>query len=143
MAAVDSTQEWDVPIEKLYKVLSNYEEYPDFIPDCDSVEVLKKTPKSYTVKYELSLIKKIDYTIELTHDRKKDEKNINWKLVNSKFFKKNSGCWKLEKLGPKKTRVTYALDVEFSMFVPKPIVNKLIGKSLPKMMEVYKKRALQ
>ena len=36
-----------------------------------------------------------------------------------------------------------ALGILIIANVPKPIVNKLIGKSLPKMMEVYKKRALQ
>jgi hypothetical protein len=44
-------------------------------------------------------------------------------------------------MGKGKTKVTYNIDVDFGLFVPSLITNKLVGHNLPTMMKRFKDRA--
>ena len=124
--------------EVLFKVITDYEKYPQFLSEVSAVRVLERSGSSATVEYELDLIKKVSYTIKLTENA---PKSISWNLVKSSIMKSNDGGWTLEDLGGGKTKATYRLEVGVGMFVPQRIVDKLTGTTLPETLQAFKKRA--
>lgn len=138
MALVQRVETYDVPIEKFYEAIIDYEAYPDFLEGMKEVKVLKSSTKAIEVEYVLDLIKKFRYT--LIHQHKKN-KEVSWVLKEGDLFKKSEGSWSLKKLGVNKTEVTYTLDVEVKLFAPKMIVKKLVNVQIPNTMEAYYERA--
>ena len=129
----------DVPPEKFFKVISDFEKYPEFIPEVKGVKILEKKKNEVTAEFEISLIKNIKYVLKLTFD---PPHRLSWTLAEKGFFKQNDGAWELEPLeGGKKTKATYIVEIGVGMFVPKSIVNMLVGQSLPQMLKRFKERA--
>ena len=142
--------------EVLFKVITDYEKYPQFLSEVSAVRVLERAGNTATVEYELDLIKKVSYTIKLTENA---PKGVSWNLVKSSIMKSNDGGWTLEDLGGGKTKATYRLEVGMyrpdtgerlpcvyyihgvGMFVPQRIVDKLTGTTLPETLQAFKKRA--
>lgn len=138
MAGVERTEIFDVPAEKIYQVLIDYSSYPDFVDGVTSIEIHSQDENSAKVTYNLNLIKTFSYTLNLTHE---PNKSVAWSLVDGDFFKRNDGRWTLKDLGDGRTEVTYNLDVDFKVMVPKMIANKLTKSNLPSMMKSYHQRA--
>jgi len=136
--AVERVETFKAPIESVYEAIIDFESYPDFVDGVEEIKILKKTKKKLKVQYTVNMIKVATYVIEVTLD---EPNGISWKLVSGDFFKKNSGYWALEEISAKKTEVTYGLDVEFKIFAPKMVVNKLVKTSLPLMMKSFHKKA--
>jgi coenzyme Q-binding protein COQ10 len=138
VAKVETTEVFQTPIENIYKVITDYNSYPDFVDGVSSVNILEQDDNGARVEYSLNLIKKFTYIIKLTHS---GQNHIVWELESGDIFKKNTGSWKLTDLGNGETEVVYQLDIEFKGFAPKAVVNKLVSGNLPKMMGQYHERA--
>ena len=65
---------------------------------------------------------------------------VSWVLESGDLFKQNNGSWELKDMGNGKTQVTYLLSVEFNRFVPQMIINSLVSKQLPSMMQAFHER---
>jgi ribosome-associated toxin RatA of RatAB toxin-antitoxin module len=138
MPAQSRTEVFDVDINKFYEVLLDYESYPEFVDGVDDIEVLEQTEEGAKVKYSVNVIKKFSYTLNLTHER---PHRVSWTFDSGDIFKVNKGAWILKDLGDGKTEVTYDLELEFKLMVPKMILNKLVQKNFPAMMKQYRDRA--
>jgi coenzyme Q-binding protein COQ10 len=134
MPQATRTETWDAPIEKIYDVITNYENYPNFVDGCSSVEILEQTELGARVEFGLNLIKKFKYILELTHER---PNRVKWSFESGAIFKMNEGLWELKDLGDGQTEVTYSLEVAVKGFAPKTIVNTLTSKNLPAMLNSY------
>jgi ribosome-associated toxin RatA of RatAB toxin-antitoxin module len=135
MSKVSVTKEIPIPQKKFYAVIADYERYPRFIPEIKLASVKSNKPKR--VEFKLDMIKSFHYVLEI--DEKSPE-TISWKLVDSNLFKKNNGGWKLkEKKGV--TSVTYWLDVEFGILLPRVVLGKMVARDLPKMIERFREEA--
>ena len=132
----------NVPAEHLFKTITDYESYPEFIPETLGVEIVKQSKKKDTrvvdVKFDIKVIKQIDYTLRLTEE---PNEKITWELVEGRIFKSNNGSWELKSAGKGKTEATYTVDITIGLLVPQAITNMLVGSSLPKMLEQMKERA--
>lgn len=137
MSAISEIIVVKAPIEKAFKVITDFEAYPKFLKDVTDVTVLKSGKAAVQAEFHLNLIKSIAYTLAFTL---KSPTKISWKMVKGDMFKKNSGSWVLTKLEPKLTELIYTLDVEFGLFVPSMVSNMLIAKSLPTTLAAFKKR---
>ena len=137
MAKVTESIVFDAPPESCYKVITDYEKYPSFLKETKSVIVRKKTGQVAEVTYTIDVIKKITYTLKMAGT---PSSGIKWNLVEGDLMKKNSGEWILKGEGGGKTRATYAIDIEFGVFVPGMISKMLIGSNLPSMLKSFKKR---
>ena len=138
MARVERTEIFNIGIDDMYGVITDYESYPEFVDGMVDVNIIKKTKAAAKVEFFLNLIKKINYTLDI---KQKSPTKVSWTLVEGNIFKKNIGGWVLEDLGKKGTKVTYALDLEFKGFAPKVLVNKLVANNLPSMMKSVYNRA--
>jgi ribosome-associated toxin RatA of RatAB toxin-antitoxin module len=127
--------------DKFYETVVRYEEYPKFVEGCTQVKVERKGPGKARVSYKVSLMKDVNYTL----DHEEDPANgvVRWTLVDSDFFKKNTGCWEIKPAGAGKSDVRYDLEVEFKIPVPGFVLNRLVKGSLPGMLRNFEKQALK
>jgi coenzyme Q-binding protein COQ10 len=140
MAVTQFETTFDAPIDTVFKVLTRYETYPEFVDGSDAVEVLGRSGNSVDVKFSINVIKEFTYTLTM-HEQAPNE--IKWNFKEGDLFKQNNGYWLLTDLGNGKTKAKYQLDLAFKLMVPKMILNKLINSNLPKMMEQYHARILE
>jgi len=138
MAFAERTEVFDVEIEKVYQILTDYSNYSEFMDGVKSVEVLSRDGNKLQAEYHLSIIKKFNYTINLIEEA---PTKLSWTFESGDFFSKNNGSWTLTDLGNGKTEVAYHLDVEFKVKVPGMISRKLVSSNLPSMMKSVCKRA--
>ena len=140
MAQAEIEKVLDISKEKLYQVITDHPKYVDFVDGMKKVSSTKNTDGTVTCTYDMNTMgKDIKYTILLKEDAAAGM--VEWSLVESNFFKKNNGGWKLEAQGPSKVKVKYWLDVEFGISVPSFILSGLVKKSLPGMVESFYQRA--
>jgi ribosome-associated toxin RatA of RatAB toxin-antitoxin module len=137
MPEATRTETWDAPIEKIYEVITNYENYPDFVDGCSGVNVLEFSEEGARVEFSLNLIKKFKYILTLKHEK---PNKIRWEFESGDIFKMNNGSWNLTDLGNGKTEVRYGLEVAVKGFAPKSLVNTLTTKNLPVMLASYHKQ---
>ncbi len=127
----------DVPPKVIYDVVLDFGNYPKFLPDVKRTTVNKKG-KEIQASFEISVIKKIHYTLSFTTV---PNKKISWHFAGGDLFKDNRGHWIFEPIDKKQTNVTYHIEVDFGFMVPSLITNKLVGSNLPAMMKRFKERA--
>lgn len=123
--------------EKAFEVISDFESYPEFLPEMKNVVVEKETEKEATVLFTFDFMKEVNYRLKLSLTK---PSKITWKLVDADIMSENSGSWKLKKLSAKKTEATYTIDVKFGSFVPSFISDTLVNNSLPTMLNNFKER---
>ncbi len=139
MAKAERTEVFDVPIEKMYQAIIDYKSYPQFVDGVKNVSVVSESADAPTIKYDISLIKEITYTLKMNH---KKNQEVSWSLVTGDMMKVNNGRWTLKDLGGK-TEVTYSLEVELKGFLPGlgMIEKTLVSTNLPMTMKAFGKRA--
>ena len=140
MPAAKRTEVFDIPREKFYNAIIDYESYPELLSEVNAVEVLDFGETSARVRYEVKIIKSFSYILHLFHER---PQGISWELESGDLFKVNNGFWKLTEEDDGKTKVEYSLEVGFKVFAPKAITQKLVAHNLPKMMDIFYQRAVK
>ena len=140
MASEQKTQIMNAPIDKIYKVLSNYEAYPEFMDGVTKVEVLKRDGNNVNAEYSLNMIKKFTYTIDLVEV---ENKSVSWTFDDGDIFSVNNGNWDLKDLGDGTTEVNYSIevDIKIKMLGAGMITKQLTKIQLPAMMKAVEKRA--
>lgn len=140
MANASLTKTLEVSRDKIFAAVTRYEDYPQFLTGCKKVEVERKAPGQARVKYFSNILgKDLWYLLEHTEDAAKGI--VTWKLIESDLLKVDSGTWTLKDAGEGKTEVTYAIDIEFKVWVPGPVLKGLVATSLPLLMSEYEKQA--
>ena len=139
MAGANHTTVFNVPLDALWDVITDYEGYVDFVEGLESLEITKREGKVVVAEYTVSMFgKKVHYTLKHTENPKK---SLRWEMLEGEFFKHNNGGWDLKPLGEEQVEATYTVDVGFPLLVPKAIVNTLTGTQLPSMMKAFEERA--
>lgn len=138
MAEATRTETYNANIENFFKVVTDYSSYPDFMDGVSGVDVQSMDESGGKVEYHLNMIKKFSYTLSMSHQR---PQKVSWSFDSGDLFAVNEGSWEFKDLGGDKTEVTYTVNVDFKVKVPKMILSKLAGKNLPKMMDSVYERA--
>lgn len=139
MAKADLHKVYSVDKDKLFEVITKYEDYPKFVEGCRGAEVRSREDGHARVHYDINMMKDVKYVLDHRADAAAGE--MSWDLVEADIMKKNSGRWKLTPAGEGKTDVHYEVEVEFTIPVPGFVLNKLIKSTLPKLVESFIKRA--
>jgi ribosome-associated toxin RatA of RatAB toxin-antitoxin module len=138
MAKVNRSIEINATPEHVFKVITDYEKYPEFLTGAKRVTA-KRNGNTVDVTNEIAVVgTSIKYTLRMVE---KAPHEISWSLVDGQFMKSNDGLWKLESAGEGKTRAHYSIDIGVGMLVPKSVINGLVDSGLPKMLEEFKARA--
>lgn len=139
MATAELHEVFPVDLNRLFSVITRYEDYPQFVTGCSGVKVERKAPGKARATYHVNMMKEISYTLDHVEDQAAG--TVQWTLVESDFMKKNQGRWILKSAGPGKTDVRYELEVEFKFPVPSLILNRLVKGSLGSMVKSFVDRA--
>lgn len=128
----------DTSAENFWKAITSYDQYAAHLKGVNSVRVLNRTDNKVILEYNVEIIKKVVYEIVVTEHA---PHTLSWELHRGSLFKRNSGSWVLEPEGNNKVHVTYTLDVDFAVFVPKMMINSLVGTQMPKTLDEFKRWA--
>jgi coenzyme Q-binding protein COQ10 len=142
MAKESRTIEIEASPEVMFRVITDFKAYPEFLAHLGMNEctIEKDQGKTCVVTNHL---KKLGASVAFTIKYEIDEarKRLSWTLVKAPFMSKNDGSWELTDLGDGRTRATYEVEVKFGFLVPQAIVSVLVSIDLPALMEAFKKRA--
>ncbi len=118
------------------KVISDFERYPEFMPNIRSAEFVGKKESSdiYRFSFKVAL-----WTIHYSNiftllSRGDDAFSLSWDYVDGDL-KKSSGSWDI---GPSRLRegfslIRYTVFIDTGMLVPRWVCDLLTAKSIPKM----------
>ncbi len=138
MTAVQESIVIDASPERVYKVITQFEEYPEFLPEVEAVEAQCLGDDHWQATQTIRVIKKLVYTVELTGVPYKE---LRWHLISEEgLLTTNSGSWELTELPDGQTRANYTLDIVIRGFVPPSLQSSLTAASLPAMLKRFKKR---
>lgn len=140
MAQAEHEEVLSVPRDKLFATITRYEDYPRFVDGCSTVQVERKGSGQARVRYSISVLGK-EGTYVLDHREDAAAGTVEWTLVESNLFKKNTGRWQLSDAGAGKTKAKYTLEMEFTFPVPGFILSGLVKKSLPTMVRSFATQA--
>ncbi|MCB9743031.1 MAG: SRPBCC family protein [Alphaproteobacteria bacterium] len=135
--------EMNVSPERLMSVITDFEAYPSFIDTLRSAQVRAREERSWEVAFVAHIIRDLPYTLRLTQHGPDPEGvlELRWSLIEG-IFKGNSGRWRLTPLdGGARCHARYELDVQAGVHVPRTIVNTLVTRSLPALLEAFRTRA--
>jgi len=127
----------NAPIEKCFAVISDYERYPEFLPEVKGIKTANRRGTEVDVHYQAEVVKLIKYAVHM-HEEKPTK--VSWTFIDGEFMKDNKGGWVLEPTPDGKTKATYNIAVEVGLLVPKAVVNVLVDTQLPRLLENFKKR---
>lgn len=125
------------PLERVFGVVSDFESYPEFLPEVKEAVIESATAAKVTVSFVMHYIANVELTMEF---KLKKPATIKWSLLKGQMMSYNNGSWELKKISPKKTEAKYSIDVGFGILVPRTIANALIENNLPGMMKNFKRR---
>lgn len=128
----------NAPVEKVFDVITQYDRYPEFLPEVKEVRAANRQGNTLELHYKVDVMKTIRYSIRVTEER---PRRMAWTFIEGEMMKDNKGSWVLEPEGEGKTRATYNVEMALGLLVPKAVVNALVDTSLPKMLEAFKRRA--
>ena len=136
MPSANHTEVFNCSVPEFYKIVSDYEKYPEFLQEVKDCRVLKADGGRKLVEYKVSVIKSFTYQLWMTEH---EPDTVSWVFGGGDIFKTSTGAWKLEEQAGK-TKAIYSVEATFSMFVPGPIAKTLLNVNLPSMMSAYHKR---
>ena len=136
MASANHTEVFNCSPAEFFKVIADYERYPEFLNEVKECRVIQTDGARKLVQYKIAVLKTFTYSLWMTEN---PLSSISWEFAGGDLFKSSTGSWKLvEEAG--KTRATYAIDAQFSLFVPGPIAKSVLTVNLPTMMSSYHRR---
>ena len=129
----------NVPPDKFFDVVSDYEKYPEFLPEVKKVKIDFGTGSVKEVTYTVDIkAKVINYTLK--HTAEKPTKLV-WTMIKGEMMKGNDGSWVLKPAAGGGTEATYTIDLRLSSLVPGFIEKALAEQSLPTLLANFKARA--
>ncbi len=138
MAHAERSIDINAPIEHVFEVITDYEKYPEFIPEMEKVVIEKVEGNDKQISYEISVFKvKVSYTLKLHEE---PPYKVSWTLLKSNWLKSVDGYWHLEKLSDDTTKATYSQELKIKGLVPKSISSTLANVNLPAMLKQFKDR---
>jgi len=127
----------DAPVERVFEVVTDYERYCDFLPEMKHVEIISAEAGTSIVRFELEIVMRISYTLEL---RQETPHSVKWTLREAKMMSSNEGLWHLRPHEDGGTHATYEVDVCLPGLIPKSVSDRLTGVTLPQTLQRFKDR---
>ena len=149
---VEAVARISAPRRIVVQVLTEYEQYPEFLPNVSRVEVLEqagnRTVLNYTLSLPLGTIKKYRLRIDLRRAGK-DLTRLGWEMVDwpglpaEQTIEDTSGYWKIEQDRPEGCLVLYHVSTD-----PGPVpfglgwvVDMLRKNNVPEVVRATRERA--
>jgi coenzyme Q-binding protein COQ10 len=134
----------DVPVERFWEVVADYDAYPGFVPGVKGCRVVHDDKGVKDVEYEVDLgVKTIRYV--LRHVEQAPTK-MTWSLVKGDMMKVSNGAWELSNhAGKTLARYTVEVQVQKPPLVPQAIMDRVSDEltkvQLPRTLDAFKAQA--
>jgi len=139
MPAITHTAVVPYSASELYRMLSDFEAYPDFIPWCERIERTIETPDciqlSTTVKKSI-IRQEASVTVRFA-----PQKMLSFRAMNH-WFSHLSGIWHLESLPAGGTRLRLTVIFHFQTAVIESLASPLLKPTIERLMALCCKRAI-
>ena len=135
MQTVQETTVLKAPAAKLYAIVTDYAQYPRWLPEFKDAKILKTEGDNVDVEFTFAIpLKKIRYSIRVVH--KPAELQTDWTFLRGEVIDDSIGGWKFEAIDANSTRVKYYAGVSVNVPVSRSVVNRiaslLTGTTLPR-----------
>lgn len=137
MASANTTEVFNCTRAEFFKLVSDYEKYPQFLPEVKSVKITQNKGSHKEMEYQVSLIKTFKYRLKI---HEKENELVEFEFIDGEVFKTMKGTWKLKDKEPGRCEVDYTVEATFGLLVPGPMAKTLVSINLPIMMANFKKR---
>lgn len=123
------------PAHDVFEVITDFESYPEFIPEVSYAAILEETKDYFIVEFRINLGRSFTYVLKFAP---KPYDSIKWTYVRGDF-RDNSGSWTFkEKNG--QTEAVYEVSVDLGHLVPKFLMTTIAGIGLGGLLKKYKDR---
>jgi ribosome-associated toxin RatA of RatAB toxin-antitoxin module len=129
MAKITKSALLEAPIELAYQVVQAVEDYPDFLPGCDAVEVLKRSDHGLQARVS---VKGAGLSEVFVTENMHDPTSISMSLKEGSFQSLN-GVWHFSQIGDQGCRVNVEIEYEvggmlaiFFLPIADMVANKLV-----------------
>lgn len=139
MAVAKTEEVFNCTAEEFFKIVSDYEKYPEFLTEVKSVKITKNSGTEKEMEYHVSLIKTFKYKLKV---KEIANKNVTFDFIGGDVFKKMQGSWTITEQGDK-CHVAYNVEASFGLLVPESMAKTLVSANLPLMISNFKKRIKQ
>ncbi len=137
MARLERSIVVKTPRENLFEVITDFERYPEFLPEIKEVTILSARGSSYEVEFQVEFVRRFTYTLALKGE---PPERLRWTMISGDF-KKNDGGWLLKARSDYETEAIYDIDLDIGFRVPATITKKITEFSLPATLKRFKERA--
>ncbi|MCM2352312.1 MAG: SRPBCC family protein [Pseudobdellovibrio sp.] len=137
MATAQTSEVFNCTPEEFFKIVSDFEKYPEFLPEVKSVKITKNDGNVKEMEYSVSLVKTFKYKLQSTEN---SPSKVDFHFIGGDVFKTMKGSWQIAPEGADKCKVNYSVEATFGMLVPGPMANTLVSVNLPIMINNFKKR---
>ncbi len=137
MATATRSILFSAPLRACYAIITDYERYPEFLPNVKSVRVSNRLGNTVDVDYEAEVIKSIRYAVRMHEE---PPNCVSWTFLRGDFMKENRGGWVLQAEGKARTMATYSLEVGLGRLIPRSVIASLVQTQLPTLLENFQKR---
>src|SRR5581483_11169241 len=116
MSTIHKTATTPYSVTQMFNLVNDIESYPNFLPGCESVTILKRQDNEVRAKVHISKgsFNKSFSTLNILNE----PRSITMKLLDGPF-EYLEGAWRFESLSSKQSRITLDLEFQFK--------NKIMG----------------
>lgn len=139
MASANTKEVFDCTRQEFFKIVSDYEKYPEFLPQVKAVSIYKKSDDFKEMEYHVSVIKTFKYKLRV---KEVENTSVSFEFIGGDVFKAMKGSWHLSD-HDNKCAVEYKVEASFGLLVPESIAKPLVTADLPVMMSNFRKRIKQ
>lgn len=139
MASAKTSEIFNCTAEEFFKLVSDYEKYPDFITGVSSVKITKNTETEKEMEYAVSIVKSFKYKLKVIE---KSPTSVIFTFLSGEMFKTMKGEWAITPQGDK-CKVDYSVEATFGMLVPSFMADQVVKVNLPMLMTNFKTRIKQ
>lgn len=135
-------------LDQVYYVLSDYENFPDYMPHTKKSDVIKQEGEGGSVKWvdytlRFLMMVRVHYVLKINHIKEIHQASISWQMHSSETFDDIQGYWKLTDLSSDKapwTGIKYSSLIDPKISIPRPIFNTLTKSSVYDLFDAIENR---
>lgn len=137
MATAKTTEVFNCTPEEFFAIVSDFEKYPEFLPEVKSVKITKNEGSIKEMEYSVSLVKTFKYKLKANEAA---PTSVDFHFVSGDVFKTMKGSWRIKPEGQDQCHVDYSVEATFGMLVPNSMADAMVSVNLPLMINNFKKR---
>jgi ribosome-associated toxin RatA of RatAB toxin-antitoxin module len=125
------------PVDNIYSIIANINNYPDFLPFCDSSTILSTTEDVITAKIDFNFY---SHKVSITTENKNiKNESIEMRLMDGPFNSFNA-LWLFSKNSSHSTNIKYSMEYQASNPITAILIKKNMNLFIDLFIEAFKKQ---